>query len=96
MIWGAFWIHFGSILGSWGAPGGLGGSQEAPKSVQERQHVDFEIILYFQRVPQERLERSESVQNRSGTVRERPRRQQGSKHDQFWDDLGVHFGVIWG
>ena len=50
-ILGAFWdnlgtilAHFGSILGSWAAPGGPGGLQEGPKSAQERQNVDFEVI----------------------------------------------------
>ena len=41
---GSFGGHFGVILGSWGALGALWGTQEGPKSVQERQNVDFETV----------------------------------------------------
>ena len=52
VIWGSFWGYFGSnlgvilgvILGFWGALGALWGTQEGPKSVQERQNVDFETV----------------------------------------------------
>ncbi len=47
----AFWEHFGTIWGPFGgiwgpfwALGALLGAQEGPKSAQERQNVDFEMI----------------------------------------------------
>ena len=40
----SFWEHFGSFLGPFWGLGALLGAREGPKSAQERQNVDFEMI----------------------------------------------------
>ena len=96
LILGVFWEHFELLGCSWGSRRAPRGPQERPRGPQERPRglkYRFLNALIISKRLQELLERSESVQNRSGSS-------PGVHKEGFFGDfeviLGCFLGLFWG
>ena len=93
---GHFGIVLGVILGSFWPPGVLLGRFGGPRRVPRvSKSVKMSILKLFNNF-KELLERSKSVQNRSGRRWERSRSDKGGENGGFGGHFGVVLGSFWG